>query len=181
MSVLEGVDCTPFVFVYFLSNGTPFTYLLLELWSSFDCCKGIVFKIWINHKTKHFLAFDRYLKPKKVSLSVGASPYRPLLKVPPGLYADQFETSTSHRANPGHLTITCARRVGNLTIVSVGWGIWNKSVKFNFFWRSGCSLDARRCSLSHSEMEEFKGRAVNSPGYSGIRVQILNRFSRSPD
>ena len=36
------------------------------------------------------------------------------------------------RANPGHMTITCARGVGNLTIGQVGWGIWIRNVKFNF-------------------------------------------------
>lgn len=46
------------------------------------------------------------------------------------------------RANTWHLTITCARGVGNLTLRAfpregnltfsrVGWGIWTKSVKFN--------------------------------------------------
>ena len=46
------------------------------------------------------------------------------------------------RANTWHLTITCARgvgnltrrafpREGNLTFSRLGWGIWTKSVKFN--------------------------------------------------
>ena len=44
-----------------------------------------------------------------------------------------FETSTSPLANPGHLTITCSRGVGNLTITWVGWGIWTRSVKLTSF------------------------------------------------
>ena len=150
---------TPFVFVYFLSNSTPFIHVpSKELWSSFDFCKGAVFKIWINHKTKTFSSLSSVPKALK-RYPFLAEPLRiGLYKITPGLYADQFETSTSPRENPGHLTITCARGVGNLTIVSVGWGIWTESVKFNFFGRSGCSLDARRCDLFHSEMEEFKGK-----------------------
>lgn len=60
------------------------------------------------------------------------------------LCAHWFKTSKSPppRANTWHLTITCARgvgnltrrafpREGNLTFSRVGWGIWTKSVKFN--------------------------------------------------
>ena len=39
-------------FVYrSLTNGTPFTYLVL-FFTSFNCYKCAVFKMWINHKTK---------------------------------------------------------------------------------------------------------------------------------
>ena len=43
------------------------------------------------------------------------------------LCTDQIETSTSPppRANLGHLTISCARGVGNLTFTWVGWGKLN--------------------------------------------------------
>ena len=53
------------------------------------------------------------------------------------------------RANTWHLTITCARgvgnltrrafpREGNLTFSRVGWGIWTKSVKFNLLRSFRC-------------------------------------------
>ena len=54
------------------------------------------------------------------------------------LCADQIETSTSSpiRANPGHLTIFCARGVGNLTFPCVGWGKLNRKrqVSNDFFF-----------------------------------------------
>ena len=57
---------TPFVFVYFLSNSTPFIHVpSKELWSSFDFCKGAVFKIWINHKTKTFSSLSSVPKALK--------------------------------------------------------------------------------------------------------------------
>ena len=42
----------PFVYRS-LTNGTPFTYLVL-FFTSFNCYKCAVFKMWINHKTKKF-------------------------------------------------------------------------------------------------------------------------------
>ena len=50
------------------------------------------------------------------------------------------------RANPGHLTIFCARAVGNLTFAFVGWGKLNQKCQmilliiiiiFFFFWGGG--------------------------------------------
>ena len=93
------------------------------------------------------------------------------------LCADQIETSTSPpgqtpgkpRANPGHLTIFCARGVGNLTgkaflgvgnltFAWVGWGKLNLKCQVSnrfFFW---ASLTAINTCLD--EMEEFKGRDI---------------------
>ena len=71
------------------------------------------------------------------------------------LCADQIETSTSPppppRANPGHLTIFCARGVGNLTdkafpgvgnLTLPGWGgeNWTGSVRFQIFFFSGAEV-----------------------------------------
>ena len=38
---------TPFVYPV-VTNGTPFTYLILNAASLFDCCKYTIFTIWIN-------------------------------------------------------------------------------------------------------------------------------------
>ena len=150
---------TPFVFVYFLSNSTPFIHVpSKELWSSFDFCKGAVFKIWINHKTKTFSSLSWVPKALK-RYPFPAEPLRiGLYKINPGLYADQFETSTSPPPGktPGIWPLLVPGEWGIWPLSR--WGIWTESVKFNFFGRSGCWLDARRCGLSHSEMEEFKGK-----------------------
>ena len=87
------------------------------------------------------------------------------------LCADQIETSTSSpRANPGHLTIFCARGVGNLTdkafpgvgnLTLPGWGgeNWTGSVRFQIcFFRAPKSLTAINTCLD--EMEEFEGRDI---------------------
>ena len=53
------------------------------------------------------------------------------------LCSDKMETSTPFpRANPGHLTILCARGVGNLTFACVGWGKLNQKnqVSNDFFF-----------------------------------------------
>ena len=62
------------------------------------------------------------------------------------------------RANPGHLTISCARGVGNLTFTSVGWGKLNQKcqVSSDFLLRGPKSLTVINTCLD--EMEEFKGR-----------------------
>ena len=78
------------------------------------------------------------------------------------LCVDQIETSTSPppppRANPGHLTTSCARGVGNLTFTSVGWGKLNQKCQASsgFLFRAPKSLVAIDTCLD--EMEEFKGR-----------------------
>ena len=70
----------------------------LALCIHFSCCKGTVFTIWINHKTRifpllshsnkmHLLALLGFQQPKWqifLPLSGGASLYRPLWEVPPG-------------------------------------------------------------------------------------------------
>ena len=62
------------------------------------------------------------------------------------------------RANPGHLTTSCARGVGNLTFTSVGWGKLNQKCQASsgFLFRAPKSLIAINTCLD--EMEEFKGR-----------------------
>ena len=62
------------------------------------------------------------------------------------------------RANPGHLTISCARGVGNLTVTSVEWGKLNQKCQASsgFLFRAPKSLIAINTCLD--EMEEFKGR-----------------------
>ena len=75
------------------------------------------------------------------------------------LCADQIETSTPlPRANPGHLTTSCARGVGNLTFTWVGWGKLNQKCRpsSDFLFRAPKSLIAINTCLD--EMEEFKGR-----------------------
>ena len=75
------------------------------------------------------------------------------------------------RANPGHLTIFCARGVGNLTgkafpgvgnltFAWVGWGKLNRKCQASngFFFRAPKSLTAINTCLD--EMEEFKGRDI---------------------
>ena len=75
------------------------------------------------------------------------------------------------RANPGHLTIFCARGVGNLTgkafpgvgnltFAWVGWGKLNRKcqVSNGFFFWAPKSLTAINTCLD--EMEEFKGRDI---------------------
>ena len=61
-------------------------------------------------------------------------------------------------ANPGHLTTSCARGVGNLTFTSVGWGKLNQKCQASsdFLFRAPKSLIAINTCLD--EMEEFKGR-----------------------
>ena len=60
--------------------------------------------------------------------------------------------------NPGHLTISCARGVGNLTFTWVGWGKLNQNCQASsdFLFRVPKSLIAITTCLD--EMEEFKGR-----------------------
>ena len=62
------------------------------------------------------------------------------------------------RANPGHLTTSCARGVGNLTFTRVGWGKLNQKCQASsdFLFRAPKSLIAINTCLD--EMEEFKGR-----------------------
>ena len=62
------------------------------------------------------------------------------------------------RANPGHLTTSCARGVGNLTFTWVGWGKLNQKCQASsdFLFRAPKSLIAINACLD--EMEEFKGR-----------------------
>ena len=62
------------------------------------------------------------------------------------------------RANPGHLTTSCSRGVGNLTFTSVGWGKLNQKCQASsgFLFRAPKSLKAINTCLD--EMEEFKGR-----------------------
>ena len=62
------------------------------------------------------------------------------------------------RANPGHLTISCALGVGNLTFTWVGWGRLNQKCQAltDFLFRAPKSLIATNTCLD--EMEEFKGR-----------------------
>ena len=87
------------------------------------------------------------------------------------LCADQIETSTSlPRANFGHLTTICGRRVGNLTVrpsrggdltlALVGWGKLNRKCKVSndFLFPAPKSLKAVNICLY--EMEEFKGKAI---------------------
>ena len=70
------------------------------------------------------------------------------------------------RANPGHLTIFCARGVGNLTGKAFpGWGIClggvgkiEPEVSNGFFGGAPKSLTAINTCLD--EMEEFKGRDI---------------------
>ena len=62
------------------------------------------------------------------------------------------------RANPGHLTTSCARGVGNLTFTWVGSGKFNQKCQASsdFLFRAPKSLIAINTCLD--EMEEFKGR-----------------------
>ena len=62
------------------------------------------------------------------------------------------------RANPGHLTISCARGVGNLTFTWVGWGKLKQKCQAtsDFLLRAPKSRTAMNTCLD--EMEEFKGR-----------------------
>ena len=62
------------------------------------------------------------------------------------------------RANPGHLTTSCSRGVGNLIFTSVGWGKLNQKCQASsrFLFRAPKSLKAINTCLD--EMEEFKGR-----------------------
>ena len=81
------------------------------------------------------------------------------MKISAGLCVDQIETSTSPpRANPGHLTTSCARGVGNLTFTSVGWRKLNQKCQASsgFLFRAPKSVIAIDTCLE--EMEEFKGR-----------------------
>ena len=61
-------------------------------------------------------------------------------------------------ANPGHLTTSCARGVGNLTFTWVGWGKLNQKCQASsdFLFRAPKSLIAVNTCLE--EIEEFKGR-----------------------
>ena len=61
-------------------------------------------------------------------------------------------------ANPRHLTTSCAREVGNLTITWVGWVKLNQKCQAlsEFLFRAPKSLIATNTCLD--EMEEFKGR-----------------------
>ena len=60
-------------------------------------------------------------------------------------------------ANTWHLTISCARGVGNLTFAWVGWGKLNqkRQASSDFLFRAPKSLIAINTCLD--EMEEFKG------------------------
>ena len=62
------------------------------------------------------------------------------------------------RENPGHLTISCGRGVGNLTFTWVGWGKLKQKCQSSseFLFRAPKSLIAINTCLD--EMEEFKGR-----------------------
>ena len=62
------------------------------------------------------------------------------------------------RANPEHLTTSCARGVGNLTFTWVGWGKLNQKCQASsdFLVRAPKSLIAINTCLD--EREEFKGR-----------------------
>ena len=62
------------------------------------------------------------------------------------------------RANPGHMTTSCAWGVGNLTFTRVGWGKLNQKCQASsdFLFRAPKSLIAINTCLD--EMEEFKGR-----------------------
>ena len=79
-----------------------------------------------------------------------------------GLCTDQIKTSTSSPppppVNPGHLTISFAWGVGNLTFAWVGWGKLNQKCQASSecLFRSLKSLIAINTCLN--EMEEFKGR-----------------------
>ena len=59
---------------------------------------------------------------------------------------------------PGHLTISCAWGVGNLTFTSVGWGKLNQKCQASsdFLVQVPKSLIAINTCLD--KMEEFKGR-----------------------
>ena len=61
-------------------------------------------------------------------------------------------------ANPGHLTTSYARGVGNLTFTWVGWGKLNQKCQASsdFLFRALKSLITVKTCLD--EMEEFKGR-----------------------
>ena len=69
-----------------------------------------------------------------------------------------FNIPPTSRANPGHLTISYAQGVGNLTFTSVGWGKLNQKCQASrdFLFRAPKSLIAIDKRLD--EMEEFKGR-----------------------
>ena len=64
----------------------------------------------------------------------------------------------SPRANPGHLTTSCAQGMGNLTFTGVGWEKLNQKCQAwsNFLFRAPKSLIAM--NMCFHEMEEFKGR-----------------------
>ena len=59
---------------------------------------------------------------------------------------------------PGHLTISCARGVGNLTFTRVGWGKLNQRCQAlsDFLFREQKSLIA--ITTCFDEMEELKER-----------------------
>ena len=67
-------------------------------------------------------------------------------------------TPPTPRANPGHLTISCARGVGNLTFTWLGWGKLNQKCQASsdFLFRAPKSLIAINTCLV--EMEEFRGK-----------------------
>ena len=78
------------------------------------------------------------------------------------------------RANQGHLTILCARGVGNLTFACLGWGKLNRKceVSNDFF----SSAELKNTCLD--EMEEFKGRDVAFEHHFGPRGREFERFKK---
>ena len=69
-----------------------------------------------------------------------------------------FNSPPPSQANDGHLTISCARGVGNLTFTWVGWGKLNQKCQASsdFLFRAPKSLIAMNTCLY--EIKEFKGR-----------------------
>lgn len=90
------------------------------------------------------------------------------------------------RANTWHLTITCARgvgnltcrafpREGNLTFSRVGWGIWTKSVKFNL-------LSSFLCQTTLFQRNIFlvaKWRSTRKCQRNDVKMR-LNNFAPPP-
>ena len=97
-------------------------------------------------------------------------------------WVNLFETSTSPLATPGHLTFTCARGVGNLTITWVGWGIWTRSVKLTSLDDPGLTMWFNRCDLSHGEMEDHKGKqtacSVKTWKATGVHFSRCNQWKQ---
>ena len=107
----------------------------VEKWTCTWCCETYACIIRCSNDVRH----------SSIPVSNGLRKSVSFFKII--LCADQIETSTSPppRANPGHLTIFCARGVGNLTdkafpgvgnLTLPGWGgeNWTGSVRFPIFF-----------------------------------------------